>query len=192
MNKKILLQNLQSKIAISEDEFEDFATLFQYKELKKKDILVEENRPNDTLYFIEKGLLFLYKTLENGEVQVIQFAKENYWMSDLYSFFTASNALFGIQTLEDCQVWAISKANFEAICLQYPKMETLFMLNFQTAYVNTLIRVSDIYSEDAQSKYTHFLKQFPDLVQRVPQYLIASYLGILPSSLSRIRKKSKA
>jgi CRP-like cAMP-binding protein len=191
MNKKILLQNLQSKIAISEDEFEDFATLFQYKELKKKDILVEENRPNDTLYFIEKGLLFLYKTLENGEVQVIQFAKENYWMSDLYSFFTASNALFGIQTLEDCQVWAISKANFEAICLQYPKMETLFMLNFQTAYVNTLIRVSDIYSEDAQSKYTHFLKQFPDLVQRVPQYLIASYLGILPSSLSRIRKKSK-
>lgn len=192
MNKKILLQNLQSKIAISEDEFEDFATLFQYKELKKKDILVEENRPNDTLYFIEKGLLFLYKTLENGEVQVIQFAKENYWMSDLYSFFTASNALFGIQTLENCQVWAISKANFEAICLQYPKMETLFMLNFQTAYVNTLIRVSDIYSEDAQSKYTHFLKQFPDLVQRVPQYLIASYLGILPSSLSRIRKKSKA
>ena len=191
MNKKILLQNLQSKIAISEDEFEDFATLFQYKELKKKDILVEENRPNDTLYFIEKGLLFLYKTLENGEVQVIQFAKENYWMSDLYSFFTASNALFGIQTLEDCQVWAISKANFEAICLQCPKMETLFRLNFQTAYVNTLIRVSDIYSEDAQSKYTHFLKQFPDLVQRVPQYLIASYLGILPSSLSRIRKKSK-
>nr|WP_314866902.1 Crp/Fnr family transcriptional regulator [uncultured Flavobacterium sp.] len=186
------MQNLQGKIAISEDEFEDFATLFQYKELKKKDILVEENRPNDTLYFIEKGLLFLYKTMENGEVQVIQFAKENYWMSDLYSFFTASNALFGIQTLEDCQVWAISKANFEAICLQYPKMETLFRLNFQTAYVNTLIRVSDIYSEDAQSKYTHFLKQFPDLVQRVPQYLIASYLGILPSSLSRIRKKSKA
>jgi hypothetical protein len=71
-------------------------------------------------------------------------------------------------------------------------METLFRLNFQTAYVNTLIRVSDIYSEDAQSKYNHFLKQFPDLVQRVPQYLIASYLGILPSSLSRIRKKSKA
>ena len=191
MNKKILLQNLQSKIAISEDEFDEFVTLFQYKELQKKDVLVEEDRPNDTLYFIEKGLLFLYKTLENGEVQVIQFAKENYWMSDLYSFFTASNALFGIQTLEDCQVWAISKANFEAICLQCPKMETLFRLNFQTAYVNTLIRVSDIYSEDAQSKYTHFLKQFPDLVQRVPQYLIASYLGILPSSLSRIRKKSK-
>mgnify|MGYP000013379765 FL=1 len=192
MNTKILLQNLQSKIAISEDEFDEFVTLFQYKELQKKDVLVEEDRPNDTLYFIEKGLLFLYKTLENGEVQVIQFAKENYWMSDLYSFFTASNALFGIQTLEDCQVWAISKANFEAICLQCPKMETLFRLNFQTAYVNTLIRVSDIYSEDAQSKYTHFLKQFPDLVQRVPQYLIASYLGILPSSLSRIRKKSKA
>lgn len=192
MNKKILLQNLQSKIAISEDEFDEFVTLFQYKELKKKDILVEENRPNDTLYFIEKGLLFLYKTLENGEIQVIQFAKENYWMSDLYSFFTASNALFGIQALEDCQVWSISKTNFEAICLQYPKMETLFRLNFQTAYVNTLIRVSDIYSEDAQSKYNHFLKQFPDLVQRVPQYLIASYLGILPSSLSRIRKNFKA
>jgi CRP-like cAMP-binding protein len=86
----------------------------------------------------------------------------------------------------------ISKTDFELICSQYPKMETVFRLNFQSAYVNMLIRVSDIYSEDAQSKYFNFSKQFPDLLQRVPQYLIASYLGILPSSLSRIRKNFKA
>lgn len=192
MKSKILFQNIQNKVAISEEEFEAFADFFQYREFKKKAILVGEKCANDTLYFIEKGLLYSYKTLENGELQVIQFAKENHWMSDLVSFFTSSKSLFGIQALEDSQVWMISKTDFELICSRYPKMETVFRLNFQSAYVNMLIRVSDIYSEDAQSKYNHFLKQFPDLAQRIPQYLIASYLGILPSSLSRIRKNFKA
>jgi CRP-like cAMP-binding protein len=135
------------------------------------------------------GFYFLIKTLDNGNEQVIQFACENYWISDLYSFFSGSKALFTIQALEDCELLSITKQQFDIICAQYPKMETVFRLNFQSAYVNTLLRLSDVYSEDAESKYNQFIRKYPQFLQRVPQYLIASYLGILPSSLSCIRNK---
>jgi CRP-like cAMP-binding protein len=153
----------------------------------KKQKLVEQGKPNHKLYFIEKGLLFSYKMLDNDNQQVIQFAKENGWISDLYSFFSGSNALFTIQALEPCKVWGFSKIDFDKICEQYPKMETLYRLNIQTAYIHTLARLSDAYSVDAEAKYNKIRAEQPDLLQRVPQYLIASYLGILPSSLSRIR-----
>ncbi|SFC99097.1 cAMP-binding domain of CRP or a regulatory subunit of cAMP-dependent protein kinases [Flexibacter flexilis DSM 6793] len=192
MDKKLLYLNIQTKLAITEEEFKQFSDLFVRQSIKKKQKLTEEGKANDRLYFIEKGLLFSFKTLDNGCEQVIQFAQENHWISDLYSFFSGSKALFTIQALEDTELLSITKQEFDIICTQHPKMETAFRLNFQSAYVNTLLRLSDVYSEDAESKYNHFVEHNPQLVQLVPQYLIASYLGILPSSLSRIRnKKSK-
>jgi CRP-like cAMP-binding protein len=189
MDKEYLFQDMQSKVAMPKADFEKFADCFELKIIFKKQKLVEEGNLNNKLYFIEKGLFFSYKILENGNQQVIQFAKENYWISDLYSFFSGSKALFTIQALEDCKVWGLSKSDFDKICEQYPKMETLYRLNVQTAYMHTLVRLSDAYSVDAEAKYNTIRKAQPDLLQRVPQYLIASYLGILPSSLSRIRNK---
>ena len=184
-----LFKSIRSKIELNDSEFASISGYFKPVHVSKKDILVVEGKSNDKLYFIEKGLLFSYKTLDNGNLQVIQFAKENYWISDLYSFFSGAKSLFSIQALEDSILWALTRKDFEQLCSQFPKMETLFRLNFQNAYVNTLLRLSDIYSEDAEAKYNKILEQQPDLLQRVPQYLIASYLGILPSSLSRIRNK---
>jgi CRP-like cAMP-binding protein len=184
-----LYTSIHSKIDLNNSEFELIGSYFQSTYINRKDILVAEGKSNDKLYFVEKGLLFSYKTLENGNEQVIQFAKENYWMSDLCSFFSGAVSLFSIRAVEDSILWALNKKDFDKLCTQFPKMETLFRLNFQNAYVSTLIRLSDTYSEDAEAKYNKILDQQPDLLQRVPQYLIASYLGILPSSLSRIRNK---
>jgi len=192
MDNQLLLQNLQSKIALTDQEFESFAALFVKKNVKKKELLIEEGKKNDRVYFIEKGLVYSYKTLHDGNTQVIQFAKENYWVTDLFSFFNSSVSLFTIEAIEDCNMLSISRQQFDEICLQNGKIETFFRLTIQAAYANTLQRLSDVYSEDAESKYNHFLTNNTQLAQRVPQYLIASYLGILPSSLSRIRnKKSK-
>ena len=184
-----LYKNLHSRVPISLENFERLVPYFQPLAVKKKTILIEEGDFNIRLFFVERGLLYLYKTLEDGDVQVIQFAKENYWISDLCSFFTGSRALFAIQALEDSTLWTLSKAHFDELCLNYPGMETFFRLSFQTAYVTTLMRLSDAYSQDAEAKYKKIQDQQPDLLQRVPQYLIASYLGVLPSSLSRIRSK---
>lgn len=184
-----LYNSIRSKIELKHSEFEVISGHFKPTHIPKKEMLVLEGKSNDKLYFIEKGLLYSYKTLDDGSVQVIQFAKEDYWITDLVSFFSGAKSLFSIQALEDSLLWALNRNDFENLCHRFPKMETLFRLNFQNAYVSTLLRLSDVYSEDAEAKYHKLWEQQPDLLQRVPQYLIASYLGILPSSLSRIRNK---
>lgn len=189
MDKEHLLKYIQEKVKISEQEFEIISHHFDAIIIKKKTSLILEERLNDRVYFVEQGLLYAYKTLDDGNTQVIQFAKENNWISDLFSFFSSQKALFTVQSLEDCQLLSLTKKQFDIICEEHPKMETFFRLLFQTAYVNTLQRLSDSYSEDAETKYNYFVSYHNQLIQRVPQYLIASYLGILPSSLSRIRNK---
>lgn len=188
-NKESLYKNINSKVTISETDFVKFSDYFKARSINKKQKLVEHGKSNDKIYFIEKGLFFSYKELDNGDIQVIQFAKENYWISDLYSFLSGSQALFTVQALEDCEIWEISKADLDKMCSEHPEMETYYRLNIQNAYVNTLLRLSSVYSADAEAKYNEIKDRQPDLLQRVPQYLIASYLGILPSSLSRIRNK---
>ena len=185
-----LYTNIKSKVSISPEEFQELTPYFKPLTVKKKSILVQEGEYNDRLFFVEKGLLYLYKTLQSGDVQVVQFAKEDYWLSDLCSFFSGSRALFSVQALEDSTLYTLSKNHFDAICLEYPHMETFFRLSFQSAYVTTLIRLSDTYSQDTETKYNRIRDESADLLQRVPQYLIASYLGVLPSSLSRIRNKN--
>ncbi len=185
-----LYSNIESKVSISPADFQDLKAYFRPLAVKKKNTLIKEGEYNDRLFFVEKGLLYLYKTLQSGDIQVIQFAKEDYWISDLCSFFSGSRALFSIQALEDSTVYTLSKIDFDMICLEYPGMETFFRLNFQSAYVSTLIRLSDVYSQDTETKYNRIREENADLLQRVPQYLIASYLGVLPSSLSRIRNKN--
>ena len=185
-----LYSNINSKVPISLEDFQELATYFKPLTVKKKSTLIQEGEYNDRLFFVEKGLLYLYKEQQDGDNQVIQFAKEDYWVSDLCSFFSGSRALFSIQALEDSTLYTLSKNHFDAVCLNYPHMETFFRLSFQSAYVNTLIRLSDTYSQDTETKYTRIRDESADLIQRVPQYLIASYLGVLPSSLSRIRNKN--
>ena len=182
-----LYHHISSKVSISKSEFELFADNFKVKSIGKKQKLVEEGKENDKIYFIEKGLLFSYKQLDSGAIQVIQFAKEDYWISDLYSFISGSKALFTVQALEDSLVWELSKSDLDKICGQSKLIENYYSLNIQTAYVNTLLRLSNVYITDAEVKYDQLRTVQPDLLQRVPQYLIASYLGVLPSSLSRIR-----
>ena len=187
---KILLQSfLKSKANLTDIEAEEILSYFQKVSIKKKEVLIYSEHKNDKLFFIEKGLLYSYKILDNGETQVIQFAKENGWISDLYSFFADKPALFTIQTLEECWLQTISKIKYDELCSKFPKLDRLFRLSFQAAYTASLLRISDIYSQDAETKYNNLIKNNADLLQRVPQYLIASYLGILPSSLSRIRNK---
>jgi hypothetical protein len=83
----------------------------------------------------------------------------------------------------------MTRTDWENAMRKSPAFETYFRILMQTAYANVLVQLSDIYSQDAKAKYNRLREQYPDILQRAPQYLIASYLGILPSSLSRIRNQ---
>lgn len=189
ISAETLFRSIVSKVPVTEDEFESFAHNFKYETIAKKKKLVTEGHYTDKTFFIQKGLLCSYKTLDNGEIQVVRFAKENFWIGDLNSFITGAKALFTIEALEPSELWSINREGWEFAMKSSPAFETYFRILIQTAYANLLVELSDIYSQDAKARYNRLREQYPDLLQRVPQYLIASYLGILPSSLSRIRNQ---
>jgi CRP-like cAMP-binding protein len=184
-----LFKSIVSKAPAAEKEFESIVHHFKYETIDKKQRLVTEGHYTNKAFFIQKGLLFSYKTLDNGDTQVVRFGKENFWIGDLNSFLTGAKALFTIEALEPSELWSITKEGLERAMKVSPAFETYFRILIQTAYANLLVELSDIYSQDAKAKYNRLREHYPDLLQRVPQYLIASYLGILPSSLSRIRNQ---
>lgn len=174
---------------LTDAEFDFFKNLLRPRSIAKKDILVMEGTTCPYLYFVEKGALYSFLTDDAGEAHVVQFALEGYWISDLYSFFSDQAALFTIEALEDCQLLALDKAGFQAACDRLPKFERFFRVLIQNAYVNAQYRIARTFSADAANRYCELVELHPDIVQRVPQFLIASYLGVKKQSLSRIRKQ---
>ena len=184
-----LFKSIVAKAPAIKGEFESIAHCFKFETICKKEKLVIEGNNTAKAFFIQKGLLFSYKTLDSGNIQVVRFAKENFWIGDLNSFLTGSKALFTVEALEPSELWSMTRTDWENAMRKSPAFETYFRILMQTAYANVLVQLSDIYSQDAKAKYNRLREQYPDILQRAPQYLIASYLGILPSSLSRIRNQ---
>lgn len=190
--KSALRSNIEKTIGqlITDHDFEQFSKLVFEKTFDKKDILIEEGDLCHYIYFIEQGSCYSYITDDKGEKHAIQFALEGYWISDLYSFFSTRNAIYSIEVLEPTNVLALNKENFQKACDTLACLDRFFRILIQNAYVSIQYRLAKTNSEDAETRYIEFSKQHPDFVQRIPQYLIASYLGIKPQSLSRIRKES--
>jgi len=187
----VVFEEIKKRVPMTEDDWSRIEPFFRFSTVKKKKTLVTQGQPFHDAFFIQKGLLFSYRTVESGESQVVQFAQERHWIGDLHSFLTGKDALFSLEALEPCELWAISKGDIDHAMRDSRAMETFMRLLFQTAYAHTLAYLSEIYSQDAEAKYERLRSQRPQLLQRVPQHLIANYLGILPSSLSRIRNKKQ-
>lgn len=173
---------------LTNDEFNQFTSLIVEKQYDKKAFLAEEGKVCSHMYFIEKGSCYSYILDETGNKHVMQFALEGYFISDLYSFFSGKKAIYYIETLEATQVLALSKEHFQKACQEIPIFETYFRVLIQNAYVSMQYRLAKTNSAEAETRYLELAQTQPDLLLRIPQYLIASYLGIKPQSLSRIRK----
>jgi CRP-like cAMP-binding protein len=183
----IVLDEIRKRVPMPEDDWSRIEPLFTFLTVKKRETLVTQGRPCDRAFFIQKGLLYSYRIIESGESQVVQFGQDRHWFGELHSFLTGKDALFSLEALEPSELWTISKRDLDRAISASRAMETFMRLLFQAAYAHTLAYLSEIYSQDAEAKYERLRTQRPELLQRVPQHLIASYLGILPSSLSRIR-----
>lgn len=177
------------KQPITDRDFEEFSKLTFEKSFDKKTLLIEEGNVCNYLYFIEQGSCYSYMTDNKGEKHAVQFALEGYWISDLYSFYSERKAIYNVETLEPIKALMLNRDNFEKACCTIPVIDRFFRILIQNAYVALQYRLAKTNSEEAEKRYLEFSKLHPDFVQRIPQYLIASYLGIKPQSLSRIRKE---
>ena len=183
-------ENIEGKINmnLTDVEFEKLSDWFVPIKLENKMQFVKEGQVSRNLYFVDSGATHTFIIDKKGETHTVQFGFEGYWVGDMYSFFSGNSAIFNLETLEPTTLFAMKHVDFEKACEQIPKFEMFFRILVQNGYLSSLQRIARSFSEDAEQRYLMLIKNHPDLPQRVPQYLVASYLGIKPQSLSRIRQ----
>lgn len=162
---------------------------FEHRIYKKKELLLEEGQRCYEKFFIIKGCVHIYYLKQNGIEQTIDFALENWWISDFMAFPNGSAAQFSIRAVETTEVLCISADSQRALLKQIPELNEYFHLVFQKAYAASQVRMKLLYELPKEELYRHFHQHFPAFIQRVPQYLLASFLGFTPEYLSEIRKK---
>lgn len=189
MNFIKFIKTITEIIDLSEEEFEYARTPFIPKKLEKKRILIGEGEICKYTVFVEKGLLRSFKTYDKGNESIRQFALSGWWTADLYSFLTNKPTTFNIEALEDSELLLITKPSWDLLLEKVPAFERYFRVLIQNNLINAQRRLIGSFTETAEEKYKKLLREFPDILQRVPQHMIASYLGITRETLSRTRSQ---
>lgn len=184
----IFFEHLEKKIQLNEFEKEQLKSFFLPKKLKKRQFLVVEGHNCTSLTFVSKGLLKAYNVDEKGNEHINQFAPEGWWISDMNSFFSGEISFYSIDAMENSDILVISSKDFEDLMHQIPIMDRYFRLLFQNSLITKERRLISSNTHNAEEKYQHILKNNPDLIKRVPQNLLASYLGLSAETLSRLKK----
>jgi CRP-like cAMP-binding protein len=184
---ELLLQSIKEKVAITDEEFEFCKTLFIPKKLRKRQYLLQEGDVCRYTAFVEKGMLRMFSVDEKGNEPILQFSFEGWWLADLYSFLTDEPSNYNIEAIEECELLLITKPSWEILLEKVPAFERYFRILIQNSLIATQRRLMSSISETAEEKYTKLINNFPGCMQRVPQHMIASYLGITPETLSRVR-----
>jgi len=183
-----LYKKITEIVPISDEEFEICKTFFLPKKLRKRRFLLEEGDICKYTVFVENGLLKSYIIDEKGAEHILQFALEGWWAADLYSYFTGMPSQYYMEALEDSELLLITKPSWDELLEKVPRLERYFRILLQNNLIATQKRLMDSFSETAEEKYKKLMDAFPDILQRVPQHMIAAYIGITRETLSRIRK----
>lgn len=174
---------------LSDEEFADIFAFFQTVTVRKKENLLVEGQVCKYHYFVLSGCLRKFFVNEKGIEQTTEFAIENWWMTDNIAYEQRKPTGFYIQAVEQSELLRIDHSSQEKLLLAFPKMERYFRFIYQRAFAASQMRIKYLYEFSKEEIFHHLNKSFPEFVQRVPQYLLASFLGFTPEYLSEIRKK---
>ena len=184
-----LISHIKKYCDLEEEKLSLLNSFFEKRTYRKKEVLLAEGHRCHEKFFIVKGCVHLYYLKQNGIEQTTDFAVENWWTSDFMAFQTGSISQFSIRATEHTDVLCITGENQRKLLNAVPELNAYFHLVFQRAYAASQVRFRLLSEFSKEELYRHFAQHFPAFVQRVPQYLLASFLGFTPEYLSEIRKK---
>jgi len=174
---------------MSEEDFNLGTSLLIPKKLRKRQYLLQAGDECRWVAFVSRGCLRQYSLDDQGKEHILMFAIEGGWITDAASYHAHEPSTSNIDALEDSELLLIDRATHEKLSVMVPQWGLFFKRELENAYKDAVIRVSELVSLSAEDRYTRFLRKYPDLFQRIPLHQIASYLGVTPQSLSRIRRE---
>lgn len=182
-----LYKSIGEHVSLTEEEWERCKNNFRPKRMLKRQFLLQEGDVCRELAFVEKGALFSFSVDKNGDRNVIRFAFDGWWIADLRSFFTDNPSTLNIEVLEDSELLILGRENHEKLLREIPAYERYHRIILQNAHVALQTRFENLLGLTAEEKYARLIKQNPEFMNRVPLNLVASYLGLTPETLSRVR-----
>lgn len=162
---------------------------YESRKISKHEFLLQQGEICRNTFFVEKGLLRMYSIDKNGKEHIIQFAPENWLMGDRSSLYFNEKSKYFIEAVEDSEILFLNPDFFSKLLEEFPNSIEKNDLIIQKHVKSLQDRINSLLGETAEERYMKFTKMYPDLMMRVPQWMIASYLGITPESLSRVRKE---
>jgi len=186
-----LIQHIQRFVSLTEEETHMLGHYFVVKKLNKKDFLLEEEQVCTANYFVAEGCLRLYYLNDKGVESIVQFAIETWWISDYMSLEKQHPSSFYLQAVESSTVVVLEKQVQDELFEKIPKLERYFRIIAQRANAAAQVKIKYISELSGEERYFKFTESFPEFVQRIPQYMLASYLGFTPEFLSKLRSKKR-
>lgn len=189
---EVLFNHIQEKVSLTYIDQEKIKTFFVPKKLRKRQYLLQEGDVCKNMAFVAKGLLRIYNVDDKGGEHMNVFGWEGWWLSDFNSFLSGVPAVFNIDAIEDSELLMISRANYEALTLTVPIMDRYLRILFQNSIITKDRRLMSSTTHSAEERYLLLAESNPQILERIPQNMIASYLGLAPETISRIKKNIAA
>ena len=189
MDSSLILKNVARHIDLTPEESDFFMSLLEPKLLEKKKIYLRAGTVCNNSAFVLSGALKSYTVDAQGKEHILSFATRGWWIADLYSLLSKKPAVLNIAAIDNTEVLLLSRRNQQLLYERVPKFERFFRILVENSLVANQQRLIDNMSVSAEDRYLAFIKKYPDIPACVPQHSIASYLGITPEFLSKIRSR---
>ena len=186
-----LREQIEKLTPLNDEEFEYILSHFTLKKLKKHQFLIQENDVVLNDFYVLKGCLKAYHTDQDGKDYILQFAVEDWWITDYQAYFKETIATINVDCIEECELLCLSLHNREKLCSELHKIEHFFRKKSNAGYVALQQRILSLLNSSAKERYEQLFQLYPKLFQRVPKTLIAAYLGVSRETLSRLNSSAK-
>lgn len=186
---KAILENIAKHVALTPEEQIIFLSKITVENHKAKTVLLNAGEICQNSYFLNSGVVRSFTINDNIVEHVLSFACSGWWISDMYSLLSQKPGNLFIQVIEDAEVMVLSKENQDLLYEEIPKLERFFRILTENSLIANQERLMDNLSLTAEERFEKFCKKHNDLIQKVPQKQIASYLGVTPEFFSKMKSK---